>query len=258
MLRVDHISYKIGHAAILQDISLEFEAGKLNMVIGPNGAGKSTLLKVIGRQLHPDQGSVHYGSLDIRDAAVVELARIRAVLSQSTDLAFPLKVSEVVMMGRYPHFTGKPGNRDEIACHEAMQMFDLTAMADRNYLTLSGGEKQRVHFARVLAQIWYPVKGQSRYLFLDEPLTFLDIRHQFDFMRLGVELLKDEDMVIIGVVHDLNLAARYADHIVLLHHGSVLSSGDAESVLSADNIRKAFQVESSLHREGGQLHLSFS
>lgn len=258
MVRVDHISYKIGQASILEDISARFEAGKLNMIIGPNGAGKSTLLKVIGRQLQPDRGSVHYGSMDIKDAATAELARIRAVLSQSTDLAFPLKVAEVVMMGRYPHFIGKPGKRDEIACVDAMQLFDLDAMADRNYMTLSGGEKQRVQFARVLAQIWYPAQGKCRYLFLDEPLTFLDIHYQFDFIHKAVDLLKNEDMVIVGIVHDLNLAAKYADHIVLLHQGRVLASGDRQTVLTKSNIKQAFQLEPMIHEEYGTMFLHFS
>ena len=146
-------------------------------------------------------------------------------------------------MGRYPHFTGKPAPQDEAACLEAMQFFDVSGLAGRNYLTLSGGEKQRVHFARVVSQIWYPVKECCRYLILDEPLTFLDVHYQFDFMYKLQELLKNKDLVVIGVVHDLNLAARFADKIILLHQGKILADGDIRTVLTKENILTAYQIE---------------
>ncbi len=131
-------------------------------------------------------------------------------------------------------------------------------MADRDYLTLSGGEKQRVHFARVLAQIWHPARGKSRYLFLDEPLTFLDIYYQFEFMEKLQQLLKQGDLVMVAVVHDLNLAARFADQILLLHQGKVLACGSKDQVLTQENIRTAFRVEASLVRENDQsLYLLF-
>jgi iron complex transport system ATP-binding protein len=187
-----------------------------------------------------------------------ELARVRAVLSQSVELSFPLRVSEVVMMGRYPHFTGKPGPADERACEEVMRFFDVAEMANRDYLTLSGGEKQRVHFARVLAQVWSPMPGKSRYLFLDEPLTFLDIYYQFEFMGKLRELLKAGDLVIVGVVHDLDLAARFGDSILLLHQGRVLACGPRSEVLTRENIKTAFRLDPTILRDGDKsMHLVF-
>src|SRR6185295_15517836 len=135
------------------------------------------------------------------------------------EIAFPLKVWEVVMMGRYPHFTTQPGSRDEQAVEEAMRYFEVWPMAERDYITLSGGEKQRVNFARVLSQVWYPQPGQMRYLLLDEPLTFLDVNYQYQFMHKLQALTEKNDLVIVGVVHDLNLAIRFADTVLLLNEG---------------------------------------
>jgi len=258
MLSAKNITYTIDGKTLLDDVSVHFEAGKLNLIIGPNGAGKSTLVKVICNQVQPsEKGSVLYNGNDLRTYSIAELARIRAVLSQNIELAFPLKVSEVVMMGRYPHFTGKPGQKDETACEEAMRFFDVLDMAKRNYMTLSGGEKQRVHFARVLAQIWYKPAEGCRYLVLDEPLTFLDVRYQFDFMNKVTSLLQDENLVVVGVVHDLNLAAKFAGHIVLLHQGKVLAAGNRGQVLSKENIRTAYGLEPVIHTEKEEMYLFF-
>jgi iron complex transport system ATP-binding protein len=121
-----------------------------------------------------------------------------------------------------------------------MKYFDVTGFENRDYTTLSGGEMQRVHFARVLAQIWYPAPNQYRYLFLDEPLTFLDVHYQHQFMQHIKELLKMKDLVVLGVVHDLNLAAKYADQITLLNEGQVFATGKATDVLSATNLKSIF------------------
>ena len=153
------------------------------------------------------------------------------------------------MLGRYPHFISKPGQRDEQAVEEAMRFFDVWEMSERNYLTLSGGEKQRVHFARVLSQIWFATPGEPRYLFLDEPLTFLDIHYQFEFMHKLLVLLKDPSLVVIGVVHDLNLAARFADTLLLLNNGGVLSSGTPAGVITSDNIQRAFHLAPVIHQQ---------
>ncbi len=257
MIQAKNITYKIGSKTILDDISVNFAPGKINLILGPNGAGKSTLVKVICNQLKPQEGTVFYEEKNIRNTSVAELAKVRAVLSQNTELAFPLKVKEVVMMGRYPHFSVNPTAKDEIAIEEAMQFFDVEAMADRDYLTLSGGEKQRVHFARVVSQIWYPSENGSRYLVLDEPLTFLDVHYQFQFMHKLRELLKQEDLVIVGVVHDLNLAAKFADHLVLLNHGQLLAAGTRTEVLTKENMKTAYRLEPVIHTDERGMYLFF-
>jgi iron complex transport system ATP-binding protein len=257
MLSAKNISYKAGATTLLDNLSVNFELGKLNLIIGPNGAGKSTFIKILCNQLTPSTGTVEYGNRNLRSFSAMELARIRSVLSQQIEIAFPMQVHEVVMMGRYCHFTGKPGNRDVAACEEAMRFFDVYDFAERNYMSLSGGEKQRVHFARVLSQIWYPVEDGCRYLLLDEPLTFLDVRYQFDFMKKILQFMWENEVVTVGVVHDLNLAARFANKILLLNRGKLMAYGNRKEVLTAKNIREAYGLEPVFHQEGEQLYISF-
>ena len=254
MLEASDITFRVGGKALISDVSVSFAPGRLHLVIGPNGAGKSTLIKVLARLLRPQTGRVEYEGADVQHASEADLAKRRAVLSQAVEVAFPLTVREVVMMGRYPHFRGRPGPVDERIADELMEFFDVTEFGDRNYQTLSGGERQRVNFARVLAQLWrdghgpsaavsHPTRPPCRYLFLDEPLTFLDIRHQIEFMKKVRGFTDAPDVVTVGVVHDLNLAARFADQIVLLDQGRVVAAGTAAEVLTAERIRGVFGVE---------------
>lgn len=269
MLTAHNITFSVGQKRLIEDITVWFPPGKLHVIIGPNGAGKSTLIKVLARLLRPQDGTVKYEGVDVRDAGEVDLAKHRAVLSQAIEVAFPLTVREVVMMGRYPHFGGRPGPADEKIVDEVMSHFDVTEFRARDYQTLSGGERQRVNFARVLAQLWRDgnehrsengssIPTACRYLFLDEPLTFLDIRHQIDFMKKVRVFANSPDVVTVGVVHDLNLAARFADQIVLLNHGRFVAAGSPAEVLTPDLIRDAFGVQPSfVSTQHPGLHLIF-
>lgn len=245
MLTASDITFRVGSKPLVSDISVSFAASQLHLIIGPNGAGKSTLVKVLARLLRPQTGEVAYDGVDVSSASEAELAKHRAVLSQAVEVAFPLTVREVVMMGRYPHFGGRPGPTDESIVDDVMQHFDVTEFSERNYQTLSGGERQRVNFARVLAQLWSNGEAGSstRYLFLDEPLTFLDIRHQIDFLKKVRKFSDAPDVVTVGVVHDLNLAARFADQIVLLNEGRVVANGTPAEVLTAERIEAVFEVK---------------
>ncbi|HJQ22570.1 MAG TPA: heme ABC transporter ATP-binding protein [Blastocatellia bacterium] len=255
MLEASNITFRVGNKTLISDVSVSFAPGRLHLLIGPNGAGKSTLIKVLARLLRPQAGKVEYEGKDVQHASEIDLAKRRAVLSQAIEVAFPLTVREVVMMGRYPHFGGHPGPIDEKITDELMEFFDVTEFRERNYQTLSGGERQRVNFARVLAQLWradgdllsasdsHAALKSCRYLFLDEPLTFLDIRHQIGFMKKVQGFANAPDVVTVGVVHDLNLAARFADHIVLLNDGRVVAAGTPAEVLTAERIQEVFGVE---------------
>ena len=253
MLEASNVTFRVGATALISDVSVSFAPGALHLIIGPNGAGKSTLIKVLARLMRPHTGEVRYEGADALHASESELAKRRAVLSQAVEVAFPLTVREVVMMGRYPHFGGRPGPLDEKIADEMMEFFDVTEFAGRNYQTLSGGERQRVNFARVLAQLWRDgpaashdspsARASCRYLFLDEPLTFLDIRHQIEFMKKVRGFTDAPDVVTVGVVHDLNLAARFADQIVMMNDGRVVAAGTPADVLTAERIREVFGVE---------------
>lgn len=260
MLTASSITFRVGNKPLISDISVSFAAGRLHLIIGPNGAGKSTLVKVLARLLRPQNGNVEYDGADVSNASEADLAKRRAVLSQAVEVAFPLSVREVVMMGRYPHFGGRPGPTDEKIVDEVMQHFDVTEFSERDYQTLSGGERQRVNFARVLAQLWRDgsTTENSRYLFLDEPLTFLDIRHQIDFLKKIRKFTDAPDVITVGVVHDLNLAARFADQIVLLNDGRVIASGTPAEVLTAERILSVFEVKPTfIPSEHAGVHLVF-
>ena len=272
MIEARGLSYAAGGRTILRDISAAFAPGRLHFVIGPNGAGKSTLVKLLARLLRPRSGVVLYAGVDVAARREAELARRRAVLSQAIEIAFPLAVHEVVMMGRYPHFGARPAAHDAAVVDEVMRFCDVAELAERDYSTLSGGERQRVHFARVLAQIWAsppspspspPAVGPTppspgRFLFLDEPLTFLDIGHQLDLLRKLRGLGAAPDLTVVAALHDLALAARFADSLVLLDRGAVLAAGSVEEVMTAAHVRAAFGVEPViLAAADGRRHLVF-
>jgi heme transport system ATP-binding protein len=262
MLTASNVTFRVGAKPLISDVSLSFAPSKLHLIIGPNGAGKSTLIRVLARLLRPQMGKVEYDGLDVRGANEPELAKHRAVLSQAVEVAFPLTVREIVMMGRYPHFRGRPGPIDELVVDQVMARFDVTEFGVRNYQTLSGGERQRVNFARVLAQLWSDPSSETasscRYLFLDEPLTFLDIRHQMEFLKAVAAFAAGLNVVTVGVVHDLNLAARFADHIVLLNNGRIVASGTAAEVLTAERIQEVFRVRPTFLISEHSLHMTFN
>ncbi len=259
MLTARGLTYSVASGRrLLDDVSVNFAPGALSMILGPNGAGKSTLLRALCRDVVRQTGEVRYGDRTLAQWTEPELAQVRAVLSQSVELGFPLRVWEVVLMGRYPHFTGQPTARDVAACEAAMQWVDVWDWAQRDYQTLSGGERQRVQFARVLAQVWEPPSdGGLRYLLLDEPLTFLDIRHQLEFLTQLRALMTTGDLVVVGVVHDLNLAAHFGDHVVVMYEGRVLAAGVPAAVLTPEHIETAFGVRPTVHHVDGRSHLVF-
>lgn len=257
MLSAENITYKVGNNILVNNVTVGFKPGVLNLIIGPNGAGKSTFIKLLCNLLQPTNGKVLYNGIDISTISIKEQARVRSVLSQSTDIAFPLTAFEVVMMGRYPHYNVTATQKDKDACTEAMQLFDVEELAERNYLSLSGGEKQRVHFARVIAQIWHAQENKYRYLFLDEPLTFLDVYYQYHFMSKVIELLKQKDLIVVGVVHDLNLAAKYGGYIALINHGHIIATGTPKEVFTTENIKNVYRLQPTIENVGDSIAITF-
>lgn len=245
MLRTAGIHYSVGKKLILNDINTEFHPGEFNMILGPNGSGKSTFLKIFSGEIHRNDGNVYYAGKKIREIKNDELAKYRAVMSQQPELSFPLMVNEVVMMGRYPHFVFNPGKKDEAICEEVIKRMNLESFKERNYLTLSGGEKQRVQYARVLAQIWEKPDRGCRYLFLDEPLTNLDINYQQEFLQIAREFVK-EDTILVAVMHDINLAIQYADKLFFLKEGELVAQGKPSAILTEELIAKVFGVKTTI------------
>jgi iron complex transport system ATP-binding protein len=241
MLDVKNISYQTGNKKILHDICACFGPGLLHVIVGPNGSGKSTLLKIISGEIKPQEGAVNYDNKLIAQIDKPLLAKFRAVMSQLPELYFPLRVDEVVMMGRYPHFTFRPSKKDLSICDEVMRELNVDQFAERDYLSLSGGEKQRIQFARVLAQIWGTATEGQRYLFLDEPVSSLDIHYQHQFLQ-KLQSLKKENIVLIVVLHDLNLAMQYADRIIFMKDGEIVRNGKVSDSITADLIEDVFNI----------------
>ncbi|MBO9700713.1 MAG: heme ABC transporter ATP-binding protein [Sporocytophaga sp.] len=259
MLKVHNVSYEAAGKKILQDVSLSLESGKLNLILGPNGAGKSTLVKIFSGFIKPTTGEVSIGNQALKTYVNNDLAKMRAVLSQQIELPFSLKVWDVVMMGRYPHFHSKATKRDFQVCEELMKFFELYELAERNYHTLSGGEKQRVQFVRVMSQIDLLSEDSSvKYLILDEPLTYLDIYYQWHFMTKLREILRP-NLVIVGVVHDLNLAAQFADNLILMKNGKIVMQGPPDVAITSETLYDLYKVKVKVkHQDDAPTQLIFS
>src|SRR5690606_20734093 len=211
MARVEHATYRVGDSVILDDVSVSFAPGRFNVILGPNGAGKSTLLAIATGLLEPTSGQVRYGDRLVSEYPAPALARKRAVLSQRVELAFPLDVEDVVLMGRYPHYGRAPSRRDREIVSRALEIVGMAARRRQRYTTLSGGEQQKVQLARVLAQIWnYDEPREPRFLFLDEPTTSLDIHYQLHLLDVARGIL-DYDCTVIDILHDITMALQYGD-----------------------------------------------
>lgn len=241
MLKTQDIYYCIGNKLILGGISAEFLPGEFNMILGPNGSGKSSFLKIFSGEIQKYDGTVSYAQEKLSSIKKEDLAKHRAVMSQQPELSFPLMVEEVIMMGRYPHFTFNPGKKDEEICNEVMKRMNLLSFRERNYLTLSGGEKQRVQYARVLAQLWDQEENETRYLFLDEPLNSLDISYQQEFLQVAREFMNAKS-VIVAVMHDINLAIQYADNLFFLKEGKLVAHGKPQDIVTEELIRSVFEI----------------
>jgi len=246
MIQLKDISYRIGNRVILDNVSFTAQPGEVLAVLGANGAGKSTLLKITRGELKPAAGAVAIGGRTLGSWKQRELAQCTAVLQQQTILTLPFPVREVVMMGRYPHFKNTPAALDHTIVKSALRKAGIEKLADRNYLELSGGEQQRVHLARVFAQVWTAGAHKTRYLLMDEPGNNLDISHQHHVLHMAKTFAAAGNCVI-AILHDLNLALQYADRVLLLHKGAALASGTPEAVLNEENLSRAYDFPMTVH-----------
>lgn len=239
LLSGSQLRLHLGGCLVLQDVDLQVHLGEMVALVGPNGAGKSTLLRCLSGRLRPERGTVSLLGRSLDQWAPGELACHRAVLSQSAPGALGFTVAEVVAMGRAPH--GPRGRR--AAVQRALAAVELEALAERRLSELSGGERQRVHLARVLAQL-DPGAGETRptVLLLDEPTNNLDPRQQLRVLELAAAHVRRSGGACVAVLHDLNLAAGWADRVVLLHQGRVVADGPPEHALAPARVQSTFQL----------------
>lgn len=237
IVSVQGLDFSIAGRRLLRQVEMDLRSGELLVIVGRNGAGKSTLLRNISGELK-GAGDIHLFGQKHEGQKLRELARKRAVLAQHTQLSFGYEVEEVVLLGRIPHQVRQiETEQDRLIAQAALERVGLGDLSLRNYLTLSGGEQQRVHLARVLAQLT-GTEG-DRLLLLDEPTSSLDIAYQHEVLRLARELGR-ERVGVLAVLHDLNLASQYAERVLLLADGTVLAYGTPREVLTPETIHRAF------------------
>lgn len=238
MLSLQQVSLVCDGVTIVADLDFSLPAGSITVVLGANGAGKTSMVRMLAGEVTPSKGEMLYRERPLRSLDAMERARRLAVLPQHSSLDFPFTVEEVVAMGRIPHYTPRTRNGEIVS--ELLDRMHLDALRGRIYTTLSGGERQRVQIARVLCQVWEDVGGAS--ILFDEPTAPLDLAHQFHFLRLMQELAGTGAGILL-VMHDINLAARFADTVVLLRGGEMVARGTVESVITRENIRLAYDVD---------------
>jgi len=249
MLQVEGLRLRRGRASVLSDVNLTLSPGELLGVLGPNGAGKSSLLAALSGELRPAAGAVRLAGRGLAEWPGVERARRLAVLPQSPALEFAFRVEEVVGFGRLPHASGRV--RDAGIVAEALAAVDASHLAGRSYLTLSGGERQRVHLARVLAQLWPGRSGQV--LLLDEPTSMLDPLHQHSILQV-VRGFSGRGTAVLAILHDLNLAARYCDRLLLLAEGRGQALGSPGEVLRPGPLKAVFGLDVLVQRHPERGH----
>lgn len=238
MIKGHKISYSHKKYHILNSVDISVEYGEFLAIVGPNGAGKSTLLSVLANELTTNQtNSVLFKNKIFKNWDLKELAKNKAKFSQHNTNDIPLIIKDVVMMGRYPYFNSTPKPEDIDAIESSMQETDILHLKDREYNSLSGGEKQRVHLARALAQLKNNVA--HKLLFLDEPLNNLDVKHQHRALKTIKEFTNNANTAIV-VLHDLNLAAQFADNILLMKNGKVAAHGKPQDVFNEKTISDAY------------------
>ena len=256
-LCAEEVSLRLGGQLVLDRVSAQVSAGEVHALVGPNGAGKSTLLRTMSGEDKPDQGQVGMDGLPLEELGANDLAQRRSVMIQSAAIAFDFFVSEVLAMG-WLGGTARTASEQALASKAVAHACRVNHLLQRKFRTLSGGERQRVHFARALLQIWRPKAGcdgvcESRYMLLDEPTSSLDLGHEGLVLRLA-RRAADNGVGVLVVLHDLDLAARFADQLTLLVNGSVWAQGPPGEVLTADTLSRAYgtrvQVEwiDRLHR----------
>lgn len=236
--RVEKLTAGYDRKTILHDIDLKLLDGEISVIIGANGCGKSTLLKTMAKLIKPMSGEVILDGKAISKIPAKEFARTLGVLPQERVLPEGITVVDLISRGRYPHHSllSSMSKADYEAVAEAMEMMDITAFANRDIEALSGGQKQRVWIAMALAQ-------QTDILFLDEPTTFLDITYQVEILDLLTDLNRKYGTTIVMVLHDINLAVRYAEHVFALKEGVLIAEGKASSVITSELIKEVFALD---------------
>lgn len=236
MIHIENVSHHIGSQTILNNISLEIPSDGITALIGPNGAGKSTLLSLMARLQPLTHGSIRYGHQDLGSTPTAEMARKIAILTQENSIHSRISVRDLLMFGRYPYHQGRPKTVDREIVENALHEFRLEPLAHRYLTELSGGQRQRAMIAMVFCQ-------STSYVLLDEPLNNLDMYYARNLMQLLHRLTHEHNRTTVVVLHDINQAAAYADHVIAMQDGQVAFAGPPEAVFTEANIKTLFDMD---------------
>ncbi|MBF0785664.1 ATP-binding cassette domain-containing protein [Muribacter muris] len=245
MIKISQVCHHIGCHQILDHIDLTIQDGGITALIGANGAGKSTLLSLIARLQPLQQGTIHLNELDIHRTPSCTIAKHLAILTQDNTIHSRITVRDLLMFGRYPHHQGKIGDNDRTIVQQALERFDLTPFADRFLAELSGGQRQRAFIAMIFCQ-------QTQYILLDEPLNNLDMFHARALMQLLRQLTDELNLTTIMVVHDINIAAAYADNIVAMQQGRIAKIGSPAEMITRENLQQIFNLDAEVLTHQGK------
>ncbi len=238
IISIDNLWFKYDKDSILENININIDQGSFISIIGPNGSGKTTLLKNMVNLLTPTKGSISLFKKDIKNIKYKDLAKKVAVVHQSNNIGFNFSVEDVVMMGRFPYlkrFQSETSKDYEIV-EKAMKNTGIFDLKDRSILNISGGEMQRVMIARALVQ-------EPEILVLDEPISNLDLKYQVGILNICKELNKKDNLTVICILHDINLASRYSDNIILLKDGKIHSLDKPNNVITKKNIKEVYDID---------------
>ncbi|WII91460.1 ABC transporter ATP-binding protein [Kingella negevensis] len=236
MIEIKNVSHKIGKQQILNNVSLNIPQNGITAFIGANGAGKSTLMSFMARLQPLVSGSIAYNGRDLATTPTAEVAKILAILTQENSIHSRISVRDLLLFGRYPYHQGRPTDEDKAIVEQAITQFQLEPLAHRYLTELSGGQRQRALIAMVFCQ-------STEYVLLDEPLNNLDMYYARNLMQLLRELTHEHNRTTVVVLHDINMAAAYADYVVAMQQGEVKFSGSPEKVFTVENIKALFDMD---------------
>jgi iron complex transport system ATP-binding protein len=248
-IQLKNIQFSYDHGSnALEDVSLEVKKRELVSIVGPNGSGKSTLLKCINRILKPRRGSILVNGKEVWKFQLKELARILGYVPQVSNHFLSSCVFDTVLLGRRPYINWRLNKRDEDVVLNLLKLMNLEGLMLRQFNELSGGEQQKVIIARALAQ-------EPQILLIDEPTSNLDLKHQIEILTLILSAIKEKGLSAIMAIHDLSLAARFSDRIVLLKEGRIYTEGEPNKVLTKKNLKEVYGVEVDINYDSGIPHI---
>ena len=251
-MQIHQVSKRYGKNTVVSDVNYRVKKGKLTALIGPNGAGKSTLLYMMSRMIKTDEGNIYLDGLKIKTWNNQELAKKLSILKQTNAIQLKLTVRELVSFGRFPYTKGRLTEADEEEITKSLKFLGLSDLTQENVTSLSGGQLQRVYIAMVLAQ-------DTEYIFLDEPLNNLDMKHAVQFMKNIRKLVDEKGKTIVIVIHDINFASSYADEIVAMKDGKIFKAGSTKEIVDRRVLEKLYDMSIRIYdNEGKKFCLYFN